>query len=122
MTKNKNDETFPTDDYLKKDQYTKEFEDLNKRTKSLEERLGTNENLAKSFCEAVDSQSKMKDSITDHIVELLEENPKVQEALQKQVNKIDRNAVMSLIKKIGFAGWTLIIALLSGGLVFIIKK
>lgn len=118
-TRNQND--FKVDELVKSDQHQKDIGDLDKRIKAIEDKLGTNECIANSFSEAAETQVKIQNTITTFIIRQISENADVQKAITNHINKSDRAAIMVFLKRIGIAGWTLIIAIAGVVLGYILR-
>lgn len=96
------------------DRHDKDFADLNKRICQLEEKFGTNEQIADTLCVTAEKAVKMREMISKTFVSLIESDQKIKEALTALINKTDRSWFFSYVKRIGFAGWTIIMIILGG--------
>ena len=103
-------------------EHGKDITDIKARLEKLESKFGSNEQIADTLCETSEKASKMQELLANSFTKLIKQNSDVQGALTDFINKADRNAVKELMKKIGFGVWTLIVAVVSGAVVFFLKK
>lgn len=101
--------------------HEKTLGELTASVKKLEKRVGDSTLLAASFKAAFENDKNMDKVLVDLISHLIQTDDNVKTAVGKAVNKADRDWQVSMFKKAGFAIWTLIVALISGAIVFFVK-
>ncbi len=120
--KSKSQNDFNAGDLIKASaDHEKTLGDLSVSVKKLEKRVGDSASLASAFKDAFENDKNMDKVLVDLISHLIQTDDSVKAAVEKAVNKADRNWQVSMFKKAGFAIWTLIVALISGAIVFFVK-
>lgn len=103
-------------------EHQKDIGDLKKRIEELEKKFGTHEQIADTLCITAEKQTKMKDMMGAVLIDLLQRNDSVKNEIKDIVDKTDRNAVMVFVKKVGFLGWSILLAVLGVILGYFLKK
>lgn len=102
--------------------HEEEISNLKRQVKTLEDKFGNNEKIADTLCETSEKASKMQEMLTASFLKQIKSNPEIKKALKEVIDETDRDFVRAFIKKVGWAIWTLIVALVSGAIVFFLKK
>lgn len=88
----------------------------------MEANFGNHEKIAKTLHAVAQTSVEMNTMLKETLISLVQNDPDVKFEVKKTVESIDRNVFRSLIQKIGFGFWTLLVSLISGTIVFFIKK
>jgi hypothetical protein len=104
-------------DYLKKVDHDADMVDVRKRLDAIEARVKDNAALAASFNEAFKNDRNMDATLCEVMAKHVLKDDTVKTTVKEIVDDTDRDWLKSHLKKIGFAAWTLLIALVSGGVV-----
>jgi hypothetical protein len=101
-------------DYLRRVDHDADMNDIRTRLGALEARVGTDAAMVTTLKGVFE-----EDHNIDPVMNTYFESGRIdlKPAVESVVNKIDRKWVFSFLKKMGFAAWTLVIALISGGVV-----
>jgi len=96
------------------DDHAKDMASITKRLDDLEMKFGTHEQIADTLCITSEKAVKMRDMMSTTFVSLIDSDPKIKDALTQLINKTDRSWFYCYVKRIGFAGWTVIMIILGG--------
>lgn len=121
-TRPKSQNDFSADDLIKASaDHEKSLSELSTSVKKLEKRVGDSTSLAASFKAAFENDKNMDKVLVVLVSHLIKTDDEVKTAIAKAVNKADRDWQASLLKKVGFGIWTLVVAFISGAIVFFFK-
>lgn len=101
--------------------HNEEISDLKKRVRVIEDKFGDNEKIANTIYLTADSQVKMQEMLELSFVKQLQNSPKIKEVIDTLINESDRKAASVIIKKVGIGIWTIIVAVISGAVVYLVK-
>lgn len=108
-TTNSRNNDFNQDLIAKSEKHEQGIEDIKGRLIKLEERVATNEKFAETVCATFDGQSKTQDKMSEIFIKQLKSNPDIQTEIKTFIDKVDREFTNKLFKRIGFAGWSVLI-------------
>ena len=112
-TKKQND--FDPNELIKaSEDHEKSLTELQQQLTQLDNRVGTNAALAKSFKTAFENDKKMDAVLVTLIVELITKNDDIKTALVDAVGKVDRKWWNGAWKKILTAVGVIVVSLISG--------
>lgn len=116
------DDFTSAENYLQRQDYDADVEDIRSRLDSIESKVKDNDCFAETFNKAFVSSKKLDKTIEDAVVSLIQTNTHVKDAISGKVRETDRDWQKAAMKKVGLAVWTILVSLLSGGVVYLLVK
>ncbi len=92
---------FDANEYLKQDVHAKDMNALETRIQSLEDKLGSNEKIADTLCEASEKAVKMREMLEKNFIDLVSKNDSVRTEIKNIIKSADRDFVQSKLKQYG---------------------
>lgn len=108
MSKNKLQD-FDLDSIVKVDKYEKDLSGLEDRIAAIEKKFGNNESIAETLCDTAEKATKMKAMLAQTFVTAIKTDKDTKESLTQLVYEIDRSQLWAWIKRVGIAGWTIMV-------------
>lgn len=122
-----NNQTQPPSDFdpgsivRKVDDHDKGMELLSTRIKNIEDKFGSNEQIAETLCDTAKKAVKMQTMLADTFIELLKTNESVKISVTELTNKADRNATSLVLKRFGSSIIAIVYILLGSIMTGLIK-
>lgn len=107
--KNTRSNDFNADSLVSIDKHDADLKLLDGRVTRLEENLGNHEKIADTVCKTTEKQVSMRELFSGQFVRLLKDDKKVQEAITNFMKESDRQWAISIIRRIGWGGWSIIL-------------
>lgn len=105
-------EEFNAAEYLNKNEYNADIEDIRKRLDFLEGRVKDHASLATSFNEAFENDKAMDKVLVALLCELIKKDPDFKKAVGDAVRESDRNWFISRLKSIWGIVWAILLLLI----------
>jgi hypothetical protein len=94
--------------------------DVDAALKSVKETIEQPDKFAEVFCNAAETQTKVKKVIRDEIYKSIDTDADCKDSLKKIIREVEKEAMFFFGKKIGFAAWSIgliIIGAVAGAIV-----
>jgi ferritin len=89
--------------------------------KRIDRTLNQPDKFAELFCNAAKTQRIIDAALKEIVSELIKKDSDTKEHLKSLVREVEKEDFRAFLRKVGFAGWTLLVAAFSATVVFFIK-
>lgn len=96
--------------------------DAKAAVKEVSDKIEQPQKFAEVFCAAADTQKSIDECVKKMLRSLIENDPALRESFRKLIRDVDKEDWRYLVKKIGAAGWSIIMLILGAALKFIFDK
>jgi hypothetical protein len=123
--KNKND--FVVEELIKDlssdlSNHSKDMISLSEKIKNFELKFGNNEKIAETLFETSKKAVKMQEMLADNFIILLKNNIHARKEILNIINEFDRDFTKIILKRFGFAVWSILMVIIGAFFTSIINK